>query len=391
MNHKSVPIDVKITSMGITDAIQITKRSTWLLILSLSLCFTGCGKNEAVHQDETSAVSKIKTKVSGAQPLPRGKRNFSVTMGNFDNTGRTWVRIINWTFNETNGTVGATSWTWFSDVEAGKAILGTHYCTMDGIGKTCNQYTPSGWAAGPTIHQSWSGTYVYNTSTGRLDISWSTIAGSSTNATDSWTVTLPETGLARVNLISSNYTLTHGRGYGSNAAWTVFKTVSNVVNQGLLKSYSAGKNIRANESSSGLTIDPAQTSPGLWKPAGFTIAGAGTPSSASPAGTVLHRRIDGAMCSPLISDGGSCTTTKGGTVQHICFTNTNRQVAYSIWCACLPKAVDFPCYVGSMHPFALMQVIDDGGNLKGYVGVETQNEPGYTGYQMQCVDYSDIP
>lgn len=369
-------------------------RVSSFLLLFFIVITAGCSKTNEAGQDATATSAKSDATVS-SQPLPQGKKNFSVTMGNFDNIGRTWVRIINWTFNETTGTVGGTSWTWFSDVKAGKAIFNDHFCTLDGSSSTCNVYAPAGWSTQSTpIHQNWSGTYTYNSTTGRLDIDWNTIDGVSTPATEAWTVTLPETGLARINLITSNYTLTHGRGYGSNAAWTTFKTISQIVNAGL-PSYTgnnAGKNIRANGSSTTgtVTIYPTQTSPGLWAPAAFVLTGMTTPSSPNPK-TTLHRYDSGATgC----SSPSSCTTTRTGSVAHFAVTGTNRQVAYDVWCACLPQASDWPCYNANMHPMALMQIIDDGGTLKGFVGVETQNPPesSYNGaFQFQCVDYSNIP
>lgn len=393
MSYKFKTPDVRTSKKGKTLQ-QKARKLTLLIIAILAISITGCRKNDAPGHDETSASSKNKAKVSGAQPLPQGKRNFSVTMGNFDLNGYTWVRVINWTFNETNGTVGGTSWTWRSDVKAGKAIFNDHFCTMGGASSNCNVYAPTGWSTqSASIWQSWSGTYTYNHTTGRLDIQWNTWAGNPTTASDSWTVTLPETGLARVNLITSNYTLTHGRGYGSNAAWTTYKTIGNMFSSGL-PSYTSltGRNVRAAGSSTAgtVTIYPTQSTPGLWGGAAFSLAGCTTPSSSNPAGTTMHK-YDSEASGCNVPE--ACTTTRTGSTVHLA-TTSNRQVAYNNWCACLPKAADWPCYTGNMHPMALMQVIDDGGTLKGFVGIEAQNPPeaGYNGkFQLQCVDYSSIP
>lgn len=366
-----------------------------LLMLIAALGVTGCKKNGTASQDKALVSDKgeARASISAPQPLPRGKRHFSVTMGNFDSNGYTWVRIINWTFDETTGRVGGTSWTWRSDVKAGKALFNNHYCTMGGASSTCNVYAPAGWSTqSESIWQSWSGTYAYNTATGRLDIQWNTLAGSPTIASDSWTVTLPEAGLARVTLITSNYTLTHGRGYGSNAAWDTHKTIGGIFAAGL-PSYTAGLNVRAAGSSTAgtVTIYPTQTTPGLWRAAAFSLAGCTTPSISTPAGTTMHYYNAAATGCGVPS---ACATSRTGSTIHLATTLHNRQVAFNNWCACLPKAADWPCYTGNMHPMALMQVIDDNGALKGFVGVEAQNppEPGYNGgFQFQCGDYSNIP
>lgn len=404
LNHAPIR-QVPSASNGIYfNVVAIIKQPFFLFLLISTLFFTGCDKKQTDSQENTIAAVKGKALVSAPQPLPMGKRNFSVTMGNFDLSGRTWVRLINWTFNETNGLVAGTSWTWFSDVRTGHSPFsgGSHLCTLGGSSSTCTSNAPSGWStSGSTIHQSWSGSYIYNSSTGRLDISWSTIAGVSTTSKDSWNVTLPLSGLARVNLISSNYTLTHGRGYGSNAPWpngtgsdagVAFKTLSQIRAAGLPYYTGAeGVNIRAHQPNNGgpLTIDPVQSTPGLWKPAAFNITGSTTPSSPSPA-TTLHRYTDGPMCSPLVPN-GSCGTSRGGSVIHFTVNPKNRQIAYSVFCACLPDNSTWPCYTGNMHPMALNQIIDDDGVMRALIGIEAQIKSGYVDYQMQCVDYSDIP
>lgn len=383
-----------------------------VLVLAAGLFATACNKHDGLSNEEAIASGKGKAIVFATQPLPQGKKNFSVTMGNFDSVGRTWNRLMNWTFNDANGTVAGTSWSWFSDVKTGYAPFtgGSHTCTMDGITATsCNSDAPSGWAtSGASIHQSWTGTYTYNTTTGLLTITWSTIAGVATTATDSWNVTLPLSGLARVVLVSNNYTLTHGRGYGSNAPWpngtgsdvgTAYKNISQIVSAGL-PNYTGpnGKNIWAHQwAGGGISIDPAQngSTTGVWQPAAFSLTSTTTPSVPSPA-TTLHRYITGAMCSPQ-APAGSCRTTRGGSVIHFTISKT-RQVAYTIFCACLPDDGsnsnpndDFPRYIGNKHPMALTQILDDSSVLRGFIGIEAQNMPGYTDFQFQCVDFTNIP
>ncbi len=318
--------------------------------------------------------------LQAAQPLPQGKARFTVTCGNLDYNGYSWVRIMNWTFN-TNGTVAASAWTWDSDNKVGKTAFNSHRCTFDGVTKTCTTYTPTGWVYPVSQHQNWAGTYVYNTSTGRLDITWtSPHAG----AADSWTVTLPQTGLARVSLLSSTYTLTHGRGYGSNAAWSTFKTISQIPR--VTYADTTGKCAVASYYSGTLTISPSTTG---WKKAGMDLSGFTTPSSPTPP-NCLHAWLPSDACNP-----GLCATTRSGIVYHLASENTNRQIAYTNFCACLAHETSWPCYSGNLHPSAFMQIIDDSGALAGYVGIEAQNPPsgqsGYPNYQLTLWDFSQIP
>jgi hypothetical protein len=78
-----------------------------------------------LYRSAAVALLGICTLVASAlasQPLPQGKANFSVVMGNFDTTGYTWVRIMDWTFNASAGTVAGTSWTWDSTGRQGKYL-----------------------------------------------------------------------------------------------------------------------------------------------------------------------------------------------------------------------------------------------------------------------------
>jgi hypothetical protein len=121
-----------------------------------------------------------------SQPLPRGKENFSMCLGNFDPAGATWVRMGNWTFNSSAGTVAATYWQWDSTLERGKTVLNSHTCTQGGASQTCNCYTPTGWMAPGGYSFNWSGSYTYDTGTSVLTIVWS-----NGNGTEQWVVSNP--------------------------------------------------------------------------------------------------------------------------------------------------------------------------------------------------------
>ncbi|MBI5380671.1 MAG: hypothetical protein HZA31_02105 [Opitutae bacterium] len=321
---------------------------------------------------------------SALAALPGGKANFSVTCGNMDLNGYTWVRIINWTFNA-NGSVAATSWTWDTNNKLGKYPFNSHRCTFDGVtNSNATTYTPYGWVYPSGQYVNWAGTYTYNSSTGRLDITWSS---PSAGATDSWTVTAPDSTIVRVNLISSNYTLTHGHGYGSNAAWSTFKTMDQVPR--VTYSSTTGKYVVASYYNGTLTITPSTA--GAWGKAGCDLAQFTSPSSPIPI-NCLHAWLPTTACATTIPP---CTTTRTGIIYHLASENNSRQMAYSNWCACLPSNSAWPVYTGNMHPSAMIQIIDDTGAMRGMIGVETQNPPsgqsGYPNYQLTLWDFTQIP
>lgn len=361
---------------------------TILLIASI-LCFSAC-KQDAQQQENPAAVSlKTEAKTSGSQPLPGGKARFTWVNGNFDTNGYTWERIVNLTFTASTGTVGATLYTWDSTVKKGKEPFNSHTCTFDGVTQTCSTYTPGGWVYPAGQYVSWSGTYVYNTSTGRLDITWT----SGATATESWTITNPTSTLARASLITSSYTLTHGRGYGSNASWSTFKTIDQIGRPTFSSTYSRRVYAGASTGTGTPTILPA-TGFNAWTTTAMDLSGFTTPSNPTPKNTIHFWDQASTACTP-----SSCNTNPHpgatGIIYHLSSLNTNRQMSYTNFCACLSTNSEFPCYPRNLHPSALMQIIDDNGDFVALVGIEAQNpksgESGNPAYQFHLWDFNNIP
>lgn len=299
-----------------------------------------------------------------AAAVPGGKTNFSVCVGAMNLTGKTVVRLGNFTFNS-NGTVGATWWNWDSTQETGKTAFGAHTCTMDGVTKTCSAYTPTGWIAPAGYWFNRSGTYTYNATTGALAIAWN---NEWAGVTENWAVTAVGASLARLDFVSSNYGLTHGRGFGSNASWSTFKTVTQVPRI----TYPGSYVLISNDGSTTIR-EPASG----WKTDALNL---GSWTSAAN-GTALHYWFTGETpCGP----GGN---PREGIVYHLASNNNGRSMAYYHWCASLPFEVEWPNYTRNMHPFAFQQIIDDTGTLRGFVGIEQQNEAGSVGYRYQLKAY----
>lgn len=307
--------------------------------------------------------------VFAAQPLPQGKANFSLTLGNLDTTSYTVVRLANYTFNSANGTVGATFWSWRSDVEDPKQAVNSHTCTFDGYTKTCTQYVPYGWMGKPGgiwFHR--DGNYTYNTSTGALYIEW---INEWAGVTEDWAVTLPEAGIARLDFVSSNYGITHGRGWGSNASWSTYKTMSQIASS--YRVDFSGARVRVYFPSGAITAEN-------WTNETLKLSLYTTPSAPTPVNS-MHTKQPTSVCT------GGCSNSFTGVIYHIGSANSSRSMYYNHHCACLPNLSTYPCYSGTIHPYAFQQIIDDSGALRGFVGIEVQNQPTNTNYQYQLKAY----
>ena len=352
------------------------------VIVTVLLSFSSC-KQDVQPVDKTSASLKASAQTSGAQPLPGGKARFTWVNGNFDTNSYTWQRIVQLTFTASNGTVSATAWTWKSPEKKGKSAFNSHFCTFDGVSKTCSTYTPWGWVYPTGQYEAWSGTYTYSGTT--LSITWSSPSFAA-GATESWTISNPNTAIARASLISSSYTLTHGRGYGSNASWSTFKTIAQMVP---FPNFTSTNSRRVMAKASSGTATPVITPSSGWTTTALNLSNFTTPSSPNPKNTMHYYQPTSSACDP-----GSCTTSRPGIIYHLSSQNNSRHMAYHFFCACLPAATEFPCYPRNLHPAALAQIIDDNGNLVALVGIESQNPPeaSYNGaYQYQLLDFNNIP
>jgi hypothetical protein len=344
-----------------------------VLVLVITVCIFSCAKHESAPVPTDDA--KIPNlKVLTAQPLPGGRAYFSAVVGNMDATGATDVRVENFSFTAATGVVNATIWEWNSADEKGKTLFNTHTCTQDGISKTNSVYAPTGWQvpAGGSYNRSGVYTYVSGVLTINWDAPWATVH-------ESWNVTNPDAATARLDFASSNYGLTHGRGFGSNTAFggtagTNYKTLSQIP----LTSY-AGQKVSVALSGGTITVTPATA--GAWATDALNITG----WTSSANGNTLHADLPTSGCDP--ANGCAVGNTHTGIIYHLASSNNSRYMVYNHYCACLPQQTDFPAYSGNLHPYAFIQIIDDNHNLRGFLGIEEQDQAGSSGYQYQLKAY----
>jgi hypothetical protein len=361
--------------------LSITKSIICFLTTFITLYFSAACKGREL-ENPIAFSSKQKSNTS-AQTLPGGKARFTWVNGNFDTNIGTWQRIVNLTFTASTGTVAATAWTWKSAEKKGKVAFNSHFCTFDGISKTCSTYTPWGWVYPTGQYESWSGTYTYTGTT--LSIAWTSPAHAA-GTTESWTITNPTTALARASLITSSYEVTHGRGYGSNSSFKTYKTIAQMVP---LPNFTTANSRRVQAKATAETATPTITPATGWTKAALNLSTFTTPSSPTPKNTMHYYQPTSSACDP-----GSCTTTRPGIIYHLSSENNSRHMAYHFFCACLPTAAEFPSYPRNLHPAALSQILDDNNDLVALIGVESQNPPEtyYKGaYQYQLFDFNNIP
>lgn len=300
-----------------------------------------------------SMAAGFQHSAEAAQPLPGGKARFTLVHGNLDSVGKTTARLMNLSFDATNGTVGATSWLWDSANKKGKSAYNSHTCTFDGNTVSQTLYTPTDWLVPSGQYYSWSGNYMYDTASRQLTINWT--AGAPGN-TETWLVANPTPALAEIGFLSSNYGITHGKGYGSNAPWSSFKTVSQVS-----RGPFSGRSSSVTTDPYGVIISVVDSAPASLDLTSFTF-----PSSPSPANSI-HAWLPTSSCT------GSCQTSRTGIVYHLSSNNTGRPMIWNHFCACLPSQTAFPKYDGGLHPWAFMQIIDDNDSHVGFVGVHVQH------------------
>lgn len=341
---------------------------TILLGLTATLCIYSCTKHSAsAITGDDSAQPKLKTNT--AQPLPGGRAYFTSAIGRFQTSTGTacWVRVVNYTFNASAGTVSAQLWGWSSTSEFGKTLFTSHTCSVEaGYTKTCSQYSPTGWIVGTATNppSTWSGVYTYNTSTGALHISWPGV----NNAYEDWTITASVGGKPFSEMVfvgsSSNYSISNGYGFGSSQPFTSYKTINQVPRVDM-SGHLVGCTWDGSASNYTLTGSPQNQA--------FGSMGGVT------GGNAIHMKLP---TSPAACSAGCYSPATGhtGIIYHLTGNDNSRMVVYNHHCACLPNPTTYPCYSGTIHPYAMMEVIDDNGDMQGLIGIHEQDQPGSAGF-----------
>lgn len=295
---------------------------------------------------------------AGGQAAPGGKTNFVVSVGGFA-AGKTtnWERIGFYTFHPSDGTVTGRWWRWNQGSQ--RDIRVDTPVAAAGCGATqCYTRTMKRFRSGPT--ETANGKYALNGTA--LTVAW---PSGSAYVQEKWTVTRvtktdgsTDGSLVQLvwNGVGRGYTATNGFGFGSNAslsanasAATLMRPANRVTYQYVYSGISAGK--RTNGTSSlGLSL--------------FHQCRDGRCLGAT------SRRAAGNGCTYYPPGDSPTSATINYYLAHF---GGDRRDAYEHWFRCLayrPKTGQ-SCYKLNSHVKPMLQVIDDAGRFRGWVGAET--------------------
>ncbi|MDP4502476.1 hypothetical protein [Nonomuraea turcica] len=306
---------------------------------------------------------------AGAAPrrsaLPGGKANFVISQG-FLRAGSTqnWVRLGTYQF-KANGTVSASTYLWWQRNPEGRQATGVvpdSSCSTKAGGsssrvRACDVLTAGGFTGAPDE----SRTGTYSMAGNVVSIRWKIAQ----TWTEKWRVQLsPDGKLARLQFAAGTLA-THGYGYGSNSSFATRRAMSSV------RTF-AGALRQDLVSWSGQRIVNSANQP--FKPGAFR--GCSTTTSCL---TYLQPSSANAC-----QKSGGCPNVGGGTKANISsiqyylvkLSNNDRRDTMWHWCTCLAMERKQFCYSGNSHMKPLLQIIDDSGAFRGWVGAEASFYPG---------------
>jgi len=296
---------------------------------------------------------------TAAGALPGGRANFVVSTGSLT-TGSTsnWFRLGTYTFDAATSKVAASMYVWEQTKptqRVGIKVTPDSSCASADPKATkqvrpCEVMTAGGFTGAPNDTR--QGTYVIGTEDGKqiVTVTWSP------TWTDKWSVDTQQA-LARLNFVSSTR-VNSGYGYGSNAALTDRRAMSSVqAHSGVLRY--AGKGW------TGGTASDVTSS--------FDIGQFNTCTTVTWCLTYLQP-----SSTKVCQEGGGCPHYGGGTPANVSslqyylgrVNSADRRDALWHWCTCLAMERDEPCYTGNSHVKPLLQILDDSGTFRGWVGVE---------------------
>ncbi|MEV4760653.1 hypothetical protein AB0J86_36900 [Micromonospora sp. NPDC049559] len=309
--------------------------------------------------------------VARAAPAPLGYQNWVVSAAGFRTDAyRNYLRLGYLVFSATANTVEHNFWTWNQENNPAPVPSGDVYYCGDWVPGTnprnnCAIKTAPGFTGSPNGH--FTGTYQYDAAAGQARITWttSTIDGTTTavNLAETWTVSTPRAGLGRMQLATDNYSLTSGIGYGSNASFdqagkASMATIRTRTGTFLLEGQSWNGNT--------VTTFTRGASGGL-STNGWLLCDDG-----SCLGNVQYNAgCSAASCCPPGDGYQTCVDRLAASGNRRFYYLTGqfggRRNTYEFWCECLSYEA---CYERNSHVRPLLQVIDDSGTFRGWVGAE---------------------
>jgi hypothetical protein len=279
-----------------------------------------------------------------AAERPGGKESYAVTIGQVAPAGTTpsgkeFSRLAMYYF-DLDGTVREAFWFWSWSIGYPAATIGPTSANCD----NCRIHTAGGFQKGAEVKELRG---QYTTTGDRLAITWNN------GATENWTVTQPEPGISVIALTNSNYGANVGKGYGSNVSTKVAVQLKDMP-----KKYY-----------------PGESAYNAWDERNKKLVSGRVTSGIN---LRLFQECNDNCLSAAVEvapDSTACSACKPGekkAIRYYMASDGGRKNYYEHFCTCLLQGSNV-CYTGGSHLKPQLQVIDDAGRFRGWVGIEAQH------------------
>jgi hypothetical protein len=240
---------------------KITKSSLYILAL---LIIGSCSKGPS--SEGQTKDGKVKDGISALEgedgvlvALPGGRAYYVVSLmgGTFPNK---WVRLAQYKFT-TAGTV-TEQFKYYTQGQSGDHYSNKVLTGFNTSQATCDYTCPVKTCIGFQPGQAWStlsGTYYIN-SLGKLVIDWSG------GYQEAWSLSSPKPYYTRLDINTSNYGVAHGYGYGSNTNFDTGVTTATIMAAGDLKDTDYwSNNYQANDAHTNYAVDTSYLALGSFQ------------------------------------------------------------------------------------------------------------------------------
>ncbi|SER17121.1 hypothetical protein [Lentzea albida] len=289
-------------------------------------------------------IGVVSPSAAQAAERPGGKESYAVSIGQVapegtPPTGKEFARLAMYYF-DLDGTVREAFWFWSWSIGYPAATIAPTSAGCD----NCKIHTAGGFQNGAEVKELRG---RYTTTGDQLAITWSN------GATESWTVTRPETGISVIALTASNYGANVGKGYGSNVRTTVSVPVNDIPKKRYPGEFRYNAWDAVNEK---MTSD--------WGTSGINLQQFQKCNDNCLSGAVEITDPNSKACS-------ACKPGEQRAVRYYLASDGGRKNYYEHFCTCLLQGTN-KCYTGGSHLKPQLQVIDDAQRFRGWVGIEAQ-------------------
>ncbi len=263
--------------------------------------------------------------------LPGGRTSYVVALAKLSPDGSSWARLARYAFDP-DGTVVETVWFWNYDSDTGKQEVDKSKSSCDKA--ACKVYAPARFPSGGGYPKTIKG--VWSLTDKQLTVTWAI------GATEMWTLN-DRCDMVRLDLVDSNYGITHGVAYGSLSDAGLGLSVEDRMEGPDVLLQGPWARLKGDDYAEGVS---SENFPGAWKACDKALA---------------VKKYSTTSCN-------ECDKGKTTKVRNYLAWKGGRMDAWELFCECLiPNA---KCYNKKPRLRAFLQVLDDAGRFRGWVGIE---------------------